>query len=215
MERALWSPPWQETTVRTTSIPSSASLRSCLAILRVYFCSSVRLPSRGYCDEIYLSCGEVRRIPLLRTPVHKGIRRGRGPERPGLLRHLEAYLGPWAVPHSPFSFCPNHAGLEKSVKPSLVTMSARSSLFPWPVGLSAGFRSPGVAPGTSATSPSGWFASAIELAQSADSTIGWIVADAGPATAIINAMTMATVTSKMMRFIKAQPPSLERDSSAP
>src|SRR5215208_2757267 len=32
---------------------------------------------------------------------------------------------------------------------------------------------------------------------------GWMVANAGPATAIINAITIATVTSKMMRFIGA------------
>jgi hypothetical protein len=34
-------------------------------------------------------------------------------------------------------------------------------------------------------------------------TRGWIVAEAGPATAIITAMTNATVTSKTMRFINA------------
>ena len=32
---------------------------------------------------------------------------------------------------------------------------------------------------------------------------GWMVAKAGPASAIISAMTNATVTMKMMRFINA------------
>jgi hypothetical protein len=37
--------------------------------------------------------------------------------------------------------------------------------------------------------------------------MGWIVAEAGPATAIIAAITNATVTIKTMRFIiVAQPP---------
>jgi len=43
----------------------------------------------------------------------------------------------------------------------------------------------------------------IGLAQSTDSTIGWMVAKAGPASASINAMTNATVTIEMMRFISA------------
>jgi len=54
--------------------------------------------------------------------------------------------------------------------------------------------------------PGGFWSVAISEAEaSAHSAFdkGWMVANAGPASAIINAMTNATVTIKTMRFIGA------------